>query len=694
MTIKRLPLLISLALFFQLSAQEPNSFSKDTKTLRKYGLSVEEDYLWLETDEESKNKWIAYQDLLKQEILGKSSFSKFGRLSYDSDYLEKETSTYDYRLSLSLDQPSILQYKEKNSIHYRTIFRAKDHARDEKDYPVVENYWAHPNAYYVIIALSHSGSDWLELLMLSLATGEIEYKITGVRAPSIYITETGFIYEKFNTPKDEVLDIPRNQRLSIHQLGTSADQDQILFQNVDRQSVKTFSWSYIEDKFFIQHPVKIRNQLKEGITCIDLDAKGPTQPFLIYGSTFRIDFDLVFLKDNIVYYRTNLRDPNYEIIGFDTDKVNAYKTYIEPYSEVLTEAKYLSEDYIGLTYLNYGKYIGVIHNKKTEERIVLDLSDGGRISFDNYDEEQNTIGYLQHYYHTSPQYGEINLNSLHSETKTYYNSNGIIFKSEVVTFKNRDGKIVPIQLFYAENKIKKGKPSPLFVEVYGGYGRITHPGYSFESYSIIRSGAILAIPGIRGSGALGAAWALEGRGLNKSNGINDVIDACEYLINHKWTDSENLIISGKSHGAFIAAAASVTRPELFKGAVVEAGPMDLIRLSRFSAGYKEVNLKEFGNPNDSTDFINLHKLSPIHNLAPNVEYPSFLLITGTNDTRVPSSHSFRFKALLDEYSSNKFNILHTTRFGHGGELLRKEYLKNLSLKFEFLYQLTGHKFWK
>lgn len=688
-------LLICIVPFIQLKAQESDHFTNEARTLKKFGLQIDENYLWLEEDEVKKDRWLEYQESLNLDLLGKSSFSKFGRLTFDSDFLERTTPSHEFRLSQSVDQPSILQYKNKSSNHFKTIFKAKDYAKSEKDYPVVENYWAHPNLPYVIIALSHSGSDWFEFLMFNLGTSEVRYTIEGIRTPAIYFTKKGFIYEKFDIPTNEIIDVPTNQSLSVHQLETSANDDRILFQNVDKESVKSFTWNYIAGKFFIRHPVKIGKELKEGITCVDPKITGITNPFFLFESKFRVDFDLVFLKDNIIYYRTNLKDPNYEIIGFDFEQVNSYSSYVDPHKEVLTEATYLGGGYIGLTYLQYGKYVGVIHNENTKKQIVLELPPGVRVSFDNYDSEKNTIGYTQHHHYLPSKYWEISLQTLKSNTlRGFYIKNGIELKSEITNFRNRDGKLVPLQLYYASNKIKKGKPSPVFMEVYGGYGTIIHPGYNFEYYSIIRSGGILAIPGIRGGGDLGTSWALEGRGLNKINAINDVIDASEYLIAQQWTDSDHLILSGKSHGAFIVTAAAVFKPELFKAVVAEAGPLDLIRSSKFSVGYKELNLREFGDPNDSIDFINLLKLSPIHNLKSRVEYPSFLLITGINDTRVPSSHSFRFKALLDDYSLNEFNILHTTRFGHGGELVRKEYVKNLSLKFEFLYQLTGHKFWK
>lgn len=142
------------------------------------------------------------------------------------------------------------------------------------------------------------------------------------------------------------------------------------------------------------------------------------------------------------------------------------------------------------------------------------------------------------------------------------------------------------------------------------------------------------------------------------------------------------------------ATAGIQRPDLFKGIIANVGVFDLIASSNKNVGYHQLNREEYGNSTDSLGFLNRLKLSPIHNLKKGVNYPSFLIITGSNDTRVSPSQSYRFLAALNSKSENPLNFLHLTNGGHNIVQLPMERLKIMSLKFKFLWLHTGYKFWK
>ncbi|MTI19465.1 S9 family peptidase, partial [Fulvivirga sp. RKSG066] len=208
-------------------------------------------------------------------------------------------------------------------------------------------------------------------------------------------------------------------------------------------------------------------------------------------------------------------------------------------------------------------------------------------------------------------------------------------------------------------------------------------------------GGIIAVPNIRGGGVHGSNWAIQGRRFNKQNAIDDFIASAEYLISEKYTSPEKLAISGASHGALIIGAAITQRPELFKLAIANAGPYDMLRMSKYTVGGVNTNLLEFGSPNSKTDYHNLRSYSPFHNVRKGTKYPNTLLITGANDDRVPPFHTYKFLASLQENGdpSSLYSMYVSNGSGHGGALTIEDYIDLELYKYYFLFNQLNIDFY-
>ena len=236
--------------------------------------------------------------------------------------------------------------------------------------------------------------------------------------------------------------------------------------------------------------------------------------------------------------------------------------------------------------------------------------------------------------------------------------------------------------------------NPVLMHGYGGYGTTVEPFYQASTALFLAHGGILAVPNIRGGGAKGGDWAMEGRRLKKQNAIDDFVAAGEYLIDQNYTKPEKLAISGKSHGALLVEAAATQRPELFQAVIAEAGPYDMLRFNNFTAGGVATNLNEFGNVNKPEDYKNLKSYSPLHNLQKDIEYPNTLLITGDTDDRVPPHHSYKFTAALQELGNNSklYHLYVTPGSGHGGALAPEDYVEQLVYEYYFLFDQLDIRF--
>ena len=105
------------------------------------------------------------------------------------------------------------------------------------------------------------------------------------------------------------------------------------------------------------------------------------------------------------------------------------------------------------------------------------------------------------------------------------------------------------------------------------------------------------------------------------------------------------------------------------------------------------NTKEFGTTKDSIGYKNLLEMDAYHHIRDNTEYPSVLITTGINDTRLPPWHSIKFAARLSDANVSDNPILLRTEFdsGHGMVFSKKDEEFNMIANvFSFAFWQTGH----
>jgi prolyl oligopeptidase len=115
----------------------------------------------------------------------------------------------------------------------------------------------------------------------------------------------------------------------------------------------------------------------------------------------------------------------------------------------------------------------------------------------------------------------------------------------------------------------------------------------------------------------------------------------------------------------LVGAVMTQRPELFRAALPAVGVMDMLRYHKSTIGWAWVS--EYGSADTATDFQNLRKYSPLHNLKSGVRYPATLVTTADHDDRVVPGHSFKFAAALQHAhrGDNPVLIRIETSAGHG-----------------------------
>ena len=246
-------------------------------------------------------------------------------------------------------------------------------------------------------------------------------------------------------------------------------------------------------------------------------------------------------------------------------------------------------------------------------------------------------------------------------------------KMDVVRYRARDGQ----ELFgYFTRPVRAAPgPVPLLVWVHGGPSARDTWGFDPDVQFFASRGYAVFQPNFRGSTGMGDRF--ESAGYRQWGRLmqDDVTDGIRALIEQGRVDARRVCIGGASYGGYAALMGVIREPEMFRCAIDEAGPTDLIdsvespvadynrRTASFADGENEDALhRRIGDPGDPQQRRGLEENSP-RRLAAKIKAP-VLLVYGTDDLRVPFDHGTSMRDALRE-AGGKFEWKSYVGEGHG-----------------------------
>jgi prolyl oligopeptidase len=124
-------------------------------------------------------------------------------------------------------------------------------------------------------------------------------------------------------------------------------------------------------------------------------------------------------------------------------------------------------------------------------------------------------------------------------------------------------------------------------------------------------------------------------------------------------------------------------------ALPAVGVMDMLRFHKFTIGWAWVS--DYGSSDDSVQFANLLKYSPLHNIRGDAPYPAVLVTTADHDDRVVPAHSFKYISTLQEkyHGPNPVLIRIETKAGHGGGKPTSKLIEEYADIYAFLFHNIG-----
>jgi prolyl oligopeptidase len=647
--------------------------AKDGTVDEYFGTKVADPYRWLENDTSAQTAaWVEAENKVTNAYLAKIPFR--GKL------LKRMTELSNYeRLSAPRKRHGKWYFFKNDGLQNQSVMYVMDKLGGEPRVFLDPNklstdgtvalkgvYFSH-NGKYAAYTISRSGSDWEEIFVIDLKTGQLtEDHIEWAKFTNTAWKGDGFYYSAYDAPVKgkEFSNVNSGHKIYYHKIGTPQSEDVLFYQNAAYP--KRFYYVDVNEKETKMYLYE--SGAGSGNNLFVRDLTKPESQFIQMTSNMDYQYMPAYDEGDKIWLYTNYGAPKGRIMIADVRQpgVDNWQELIPEQENVLSGSDVINRQLI-LTYQKDASDHAYLYGLDGKLRNEIRLPSVGSVGFMGDEKEPECFYTFTSF--TVP--GTVYQYDMEKDESTLYTSPKVNFRlddytSEQVFFQSKDGTRIPMFLTYKKGMKKNGK-NPVFLYGYGGFNISLGPGFSAIRVSFLEQGGIYAQVTLRGGGEYGEEWHLAGTKMQKQNVFDDFIGAAEWLISEGYTCKDKLAIVGGSNGGLLVGACMTQRPDLFGVAIPEVGVMDMLRYHKFTIGWNWAS--DYGTSEDSKEmFEYLRGYSPLHNLKPGTAYPATLVTTADHDDRVVPAHSFKFAATLQEchQGDNPVLIRIDTKAGHGG----------------------------
>lgn len=696
------PALLLLAACHQSSTTSNKLVYPKTRTVDTvtdyFGVKVADPYRWLENDTSAETaQWVKEENALTQSYLSKIPFR---------DSLKKELAKlYNYeKYSVPFTKGKYLFYYKNNGSQNQSVLYVQDGLTGtprvlldpntlSKDGTVAISEIAVSNdEKYLTYAISRAGSDWNEFFVLDIATGkQLSDSLNYSKFSDIGWKGDGFYYTRYPAPdkSQALVDENKNPKIYYHLVGTPQSADQLIYEDKEHPMRTVGAYTTEDEKYLVIHA----ENASDGNALMVKDLTKANAPVDTVINDFRDDNSVIDDKGNSLLVMTNKAAPKYRLVWIDLSKPDSNNwTNVLPEQDNLLQGVGLTADNkMIVSYLDNVKtklYVYSMDGKMLNE---IKLPGFGTSDFSS-DKKSLYVFYSFTNYTTLP---TIFSYDVAADKSTLFAKPDDGFKSddyvtEQVFYPSKDGTKIPMYIVHKKGMVMDGN-NPCFLYAYGGFNISILPAFSPTAALFLENDAIYAVPNLRGGGEYGEKWHEAGTKLKKQNVFDDFYYASKYLVDNKYTSRSKLAIHGRSNGGLLIGASMTEHPNMAKVAIPTVGVMDMLRYQKFTIGWSWAN--DYGTSDDSVDFFNLIKYSPLQNIR-DTDYPATLITTADHDDRVVPAHSFKFAATLQAHQKGDEPILiridHNA--GHGGGKPLSKQIDEFGDMWSFVFYNLGMKF--
>ena len=676
----------------------PNA-PKDGTVDTYFGVKIPDPFRPLEADRSKETaEWVAAENKITNEYLAKIPFrgKLLKRLKEVADYekvgapFKKNGKWYVFKNNGLQNQSVLYQMDELGGALHEFL----DPNKLSTDGTVaLQGISFSKDGRYMAYVISRSGSDWQEIYVKDVATGELlpDY-IEWAKFGGAQWCGNGFYYSAYDAPEKGKEYSSKNEvhKVYYHKIGTPQGQDVLFYQNL-AHPLRFYSVSLNkEETMMFLH----ESGAGSGMNLYVRDLRVPDAQFIQMTSNMDLQYSPIETVGDNIYLLTNDGAPRGRVMVADIHKpgFKDWKELIGESKGVLEDVQF-ADDKLVLTYSQDASTHLYVYSLEGKELNEIKLPTVGRAGFSGERGQKECFYSFASF--TVP--GTIYQYDMAQNKSTVYTEPKVKFDlgkytTEQVFFISKDGTHVPMFLTYRKGLKHNGK-NPVLIYGYGGFNISLSPNFSSMRIPFLENGGIYVQVNLRGGSEYGEEWHVAGTKMQKQNVFDDFISAAEWLVTNSFTSKDHIAIMGGSNGGLLVGACMTQRPDLFKVCIPQVGVMDMLRYHKFTIGWNWA--PDYGTSEDSKEmFEYLYSYSPLHNLKKGVSYPATLVTTADHDDRVVPAHSFKFAATLQECQGGTAPVLIRidSKAGHGGGKPLAKQLEEQADIYSFIMWNLGMKF--
>ena len=676
----------------------PNA-PKDGTVDTYFGVKIPDPFRPLEADRSKETaEWVAAENKITNEYLAKIPFrgKLLKRLKEVADYekvgapFKKNGKWYVFKNNGLQNQSVLYQMDELGGALHEFL----DPNKLSTDGTVaLQGISFSKDGRYMAYVISRSGSDWQEIYVKDVATGELlSDHIEWAKFGGAQWCGNGFYYSAYDAPEKGKEYSSKNEvhKVYYHKIGTPQGQDVLFYQN-PAHPLRFYSVSLNkEETMMFLH----ESGAGSGMNLYVRDLRVPDAQFIQMTSNMDLQYSPIETVGDNIYLLTNDGAPRGRVMVADIHKpgFKDWKELIGESKGVLEDVQF-ADDKLVLTYSQDASTHLYVYSLEGKELNEIKLPTVGRAGFSSERGQKECFYSFASF--TVP--GTIYQYDMAQNKSTVYTEPKVKFDlgkytTEQVFFISKDGTHVPMFLTYRKGLKHNGK-NPALIYGYGGFNISLSPSFSSMRIPFLENGGIYVQVNLRGGSEYGEEWHVAGTKMQKQKVFDDFISAAEWLVTNSFTSKDHIAIMGGSNGGLLVGACMTQRPDLFKVCIPQVGVMDMLRYHKFTIGWNWA--PDYGTSEDSKEmFEYLYSYSPLHNLKKGVSYPATLVTTADHDDRVVPAHSFKFAATLQECQGGTAPVLIRidSKAGHGGGKPLAKQLEEQADIYSFIMWNLGMKF--
>ena len=537
---------------------------------------------------------------------------------------------------------------------------------------------------FIAYSLDLKGSEYYTIYLRDLRTGKNEKDIIENTSGSVTwaLDNKSFFYSKLDQ-------YHRPRQIFKHVLGTSIDQDQLIFEEKD----PTFTVGIgitSDEKYFI---IGTSDHITTEEYFFPTDAK-EIKPTLFQKRKNDVRYSIDSWQ-GYFYVHTNEEARDYKVLRCKTNQIEKLEVFIPAKKETIIGGFEFLDDYILRSEKSDAIPKLFVRNIKTNKEEEIKISDEPigvpGVSLMQRDTNTTMIRVGWESMATPGRVYEYDIvtkeKKLVKETEIPTGHDPNKYVVERIKAKSHDGRMVPISLIRLKDSKQDGK-SKVLLYAYGAYKHSISPSFSASRFCLIDRGITFAIAHIRGGGDMGDIWHTEGKKKLKKNTFFDYVACANHLIEQRYTYKGGICFYGGSAGGLTGSGVANIAPELFFSMLLLVPFVDVMTtMLNEKLPLTPGEWEMWGNPIESKEYFEyILSYSPYNNLEKK-DYPPMLVTTSLFDNRVLYSEPVKYIAKLRDLKTDNNNQLLKCKMeaaGHGGMSGRDNAITELAEEYSFI----------